>query len=332
MIARCKCLIYRINSQKVPKEKELFAGEFAEDLQLNRSRDLMENPQYKNATHAVWTIETDRGGLSLPVLWEETEWMRAQMLRTGREERPFILADMYGLLKQHAQAAGSQCVERTVMCVMMLFALRLVTASRKKDDNPNAKVIREIVRMLSDKMKANPVRMAEMKRLLQTIDEDGDRNGQDGTAVVQMGIDILADEADWKARLRSIVDVYLEKADKLIDRQMSDAFDAVWEELLQDSRFVQEMRVSTLDQDFNLNLLFNVFGLMRPQYYNTKCRGALSIARLVGYNPDLKNQYHCYSKDYFNENEIEKLRFGFKTDELLNHVRSIIQKHCKHEV
>lgn len=309
------------------KEKETFAGEFAEDLQLSRSRDLMENPQYKNAAHAVWTIETDKGGLPLSKLWEETEWMRRQMLRTQREERPFIVADIYGLLKQRAQAAGSQCVERSVMCVMMLFALRLVTASKKKEENPNAKVIREIVRMLSDKMKANPERMEEMKRLLKTIDEDGDRNEQDGTAVVEMGIDILADEADWKARLRTIADIYIQKADTLIDRQMSDAFDAVWEELLQDSRFVQEMRVSSLDQDFNLNLLFNVFGLMFPAYYNTKCRGALSIAKLVGHNPDSKNQYHCYSKDYFSENEIKKLKYGFKTDELLNHVKSIIDKH-----
>lgn len=311
------------------KEKETFAEEFAEDLQLNRSRDLMENPQYKNAAHAVWTIETDKGGLPLSKLWEETEWMRRQMLRTQREERPFIVADIYCLLKQRAQAAGSQCAERSVMCVMMLFALRLVTASKKKEENPNAKVIREIVRMLSDKMKANPERIEEMKLLLKTIDEDGDRNEQDGTAVVEMGIDILADEADWKARLRTIVDIYIQKADTLIDRQMSDAFDAVWEELLQDSRFVQEMRVSSLDQDFNLNLLFNVFGLMFPAYYNTKCRGALSIARLVGNNPDLKNQYHCYSKDYFSENEIKKLKYGFKTDELLNHVKSIIEKHKK---
>ena len=325
-------MIYRINSRRVQKEKELFAGEFVEDLQLSRSRDLMENPQYKNATHAVWTIETDKGGLPLVKLWEETEWMRTQMLRTGREERPFIVADLYGLLKQHAQTAGSQCVERTVMCVMMLFALRLVTASKKKEDNPNAKVIREIVRMLSDKMKANPERMEEMKRLLKTIDEDGDRNEQDGTAVVQMGIDILVDEADWKARLRTIVNIYAEKADKLIDRQMSDAFDAVWEELLQDSRFIQEMRVSTLNQDFNLNLLFNVFGLMHPEYYNSKCKGALTIARDVGARPTMKNKDGHYSKDYFNKNEIEKLKYGFKTDELLNHVRSIIQKHCKHEV
>lgn len=287
----------------------------------------MENPQYKNAAHAVWTIETDQGGLPLSKLWEETEWMRRQMLRTQREERPFLVPDLYAALKQRAEEAKSQCPERSVMCAMMLFALRLVTASKKKEENPNAQVIRSIVRMLSDKMKANPERMEEMKRLLKTIDEDGDRNEQEGTAVVEMGIDILADEADWTARLRTIVDVYIQKADTLIDRRMSDAFDAVWEELLQDSRFIQEMRVSTLDQDFNLNLLFNVFGLMHPAYYNTKCRGALSIARLVGYNPDLKNQYHCYSKDYFNENEIKKLKYGFKTDELLNHVKNIIDKH-----
>ncbi len=310
------------------KEK-LFAGEFAEDLQLNMSRDLMENPQYKNATHAVWSIETDKGGLSLSKLWEETEWMRTQMLRTQREMRSFIVADLYGVLKQHTEAAGSKCVERSVMCVMMLFALRLVKASKNKEKNPNAKVIRAIVRILAEKMNANPERMEEMKRLLKIIDEDGDRNEQDGSAVVEMGIDILTDEADWTSKLRTIVNEYIQKADDLIDRQMSDAFDAVWEELLQDSRFIQEMRVPTLSHDFNLNLLFNVFGLMHPEYYKTKCRGALSIARLVGYNPDLKNKYHCYSKDYFNKNEIAKLKYGFKTEELLKHVINIIHKHCK---
>lgn len=313
-------------------EKESFAGEFAEDLQLNQSRDLLQNPQYINATHAVWTIETDMGGLPLPKVWEETEWMRAQMLRTEREMRPFLVADLYGLLKQHAQAAGSQCVERSVMCIMMLFALRLVTASKKKEDNPNAKVIRAIVRMLTEKMNASPERMEEMKRLLKTMDEDGDRNEQDGSAVVQMDIDILADEADWKAKLRAIVNVYIVKADSLIHHKMGDHFDAVWDDLLKDSRFVQEMRVSSLDQDFNLNLLFNVFGLMHPEFYKTSCRGALSIAKVVGYNPALKNKYHCYAPGYFNKNEIAKLKYGFKTDELLEHVKSIIQKHCIYEV
>ena len=314
-------------------EKKSFAGEFAEDLQLdqqlNQSKDLMQNAQYVNATHAVWSIETDKGGLPLSEIWEATEWMRAQMLRTDKQNRPFIVADLYGALKQHAQAAGSKCVERSVMCMMMLFALRLVTASKKKEDNPNAKVIRAIVRMLTEKMNANPERMDEMKYLLKTMDEDGDRNEQDGSAVVEMGIDILADEADWKMKLRAIVETYANKADKLIARDMSDAFDAAWDDLLDDSRFIEEMRLSSLSQDFNLLLLFNVFGLMHPDFYNTKCKGALTIAKAVGYNAKLKNKDHCYSKDYFNKNEIEKLRFGFKTDELLDHVKDIIEKHSK---
>lgn len=314
-------------------EKKSFAGEFAEDLQLdqqlNQSKDLMQNAQYVNATHAVWSIETDKGGLPLSEIWEATEWMRAQMLRTDKQNRPFIVADLYGALKQHAQAAGSKCVERSVMCMMMLFALRLVTASKKKEDNPNAKVIRAIVRMLTEKMNANPERMDEMKYLLKTMDEDGDRNEQDGSAVVEMGIDILADEADWKIRLRPIVDTYANKADKLIDCQMSDAFDAVWEDLLDDSRFMAEMRESTLDQDFNLKLLFNVFGLMHPDYYKSTCRGALTIAKAVGYNAKLKNKDHCYAPGYFNKNEIAQLKHGFKTDELLDHVKDIIEKHSK---
>lgn len=317
-------------------EKKSFAGEFAEDLQLdrqlNQSKDLMQNAQYVNATHAVWSIETDRGGLPLSELWEATEWMRAQMLRTDRGMRPFIVADLYGGLKQKMEAAGSKCVERSVMCAMMLFALRLVTASKKKEDNPNAKVIREIVRMLTEKMNASEERMEEMKRLLRTMDEDGDRNEQDGSAVVEMGIDILADKADWKMKLRAIVDTYANKADKLIARQMNEAFDAAWEELLDDSRFTVEMRVSSLSQDFNLNLLFNVFGLMHPEYYNSSCKGALTLARVVGARPTKKNKDGHYSKDYFNKNEIEKLKFGFKTQELLDHVNEIIEKHCHYEV
>lgn len=318
------------------KEKDSFAGEFADDLQLNvrlyQSRDLMQNAQYINATHAVWSIETDKGGLPLPKLWEETEWLREQMLLTQREMRPFIVADLYGALKQRVEKAGSECVERSVMCIMMLFALRLVTASKKKEDNPNAKVIRAIVRMLSEKMNANPERMEDMKRLLNIMDADGDRNEEDGSAIVEMGVDILADAADWQMRLRAIVEEYTEKADKLIDRRMYEAFDAVWEELLQDSRFTEEMRLSSLGKDYNLNLLFNVFGLMHPEYYNSNCRGAATIARYVGANPCKKKPDRCYAPGYFNKNEIEKLKYGFKTDELLEHVKGIIQKHCQYEV
>lgn len=309
-----------------------FAPEFADDLQLhqlNLSRDLMQHAQYINAIHAVWSIETDKGGLPLSKLWEETEWMRHQMLLTQRDNRPFIVADLYGALKQHAEGAKSQCVERSVMCIMMLFALRLVTASKKKDDNPNAKVIRAIVRMLAEKMNTNEERMEEMKRLLQTIDKDGDENERDGSAIVEMGVDILADDADWQQNLLAIVETYIQKADKLIDRQMSDAFDAVWEDLLRDSQFIAEMRESSLGENFNLKLLFNVFGLMHPDYYKSTCRGALTIAREVGANPTLKDQTHHYSKDYFNKYEIEKLNQGFKTDQLLEHVISIIDKHKK---
>lgn len=304
-----------------------FAGKFADDWQLNQTRDLMKHPQYINATHAVMSIETDKGGLPLRVLWAGTEWMREQMLRTNREVRPFIVPELYIEAKKIVETLESKCVERSVMCIMMLFALRLVTASHSAEDNPNAKVIRAIVRVLTDKMKENEERMEEMKHLLQIIDKDGDENERDGTAVVQMGVDILADDADLKVKLRVIVEFYKEKADKILDRHKYEAFDAVWEDLLDDSRFLQEMRHGSLEQEFNLLLLFNVYGLMYPEFYNTQCRGALSIAKTVGYNQKLKNKYHCYSKDYFNKNEIAKLKYGFKTDELLEHVKSILEKY-----
>ena len=310
-------------------DKAKFAQEFADDLHLNRSRDLMQNAQYVNATHAVLSIETDKGGLPLSAIWEQTEWMRQELLRTDRQMRPFLVPDLYAALKQHSEVAGSRCVERSVLCIMMLFALRLVTASKKKEDNPNAKVIRSIVRVLTEKMNESEERMDEMKRLLKTIDKDGDENERDGSAIVEMGVDILADDADWQEKLWYIVNTYIKKADKLIDYHKSEAFDAVWEDLINDSRFVEEMRHSTLKQNFNLSLLFGVFGLMHPYYYKTSCRGAKSIARVVGYNAELKNEDHCYAKEYFNKNEIAKLKYGFKTDELLQHVTKIIDKHKK---
>ena len=313
-------------------KKEVFAPEFADDLQLSRlnlSRDLMQNAQYVNATHAVHSIETDKGGLPLSAIWEGTEWMRSQMLQTDCQDRPFIVPDLYTSLKSYAKQKGSQCVERSVMCIMMMFALRLVTASKNREDNPNEKVIRSIVRVLAGKMKENEERMTEMKQLLQTIDADGDDNERDGTAVVQMGVDILEADADWKADLRAIVQTYIDKADSLVDSRMSEAFDAVWEDLLQDNRFVEAMKEPSLKQCFNLNLLFNVFGLMWPDYYKSTCRGASTIARAVGADPTPKDKDHHYSKDYFSIYQVDKLKHGFKSEDLLNHVKGIIHKHKK---
>ena len=313
-------------------EEEGFAGRFADDLQLsqlNLSRDLMQNAQYVNATHAISVIETDKGGLPLSAIWEGTEWLCSQMLLTDQQMRPFLIPDLYAALKKYAVEAGSKDEERSVMCIMMLFALRLTTASKNKEDNPNAKLIRAIVRLLVGKMKENEERMDEMKRLLKTIDVDGDDNERDGTAVVQMGVDILEADADWKSDLRAIVQTYINKADSLVDYQMSEAFDAVWEELLEDNRFVEEMKEPSLKQSFNLNLLFNVFGLMFPDYYKSTCRGASTIAKAVGADPTMKDKDHHYSKDYFSIYQIEKLKHGFKSDDLLNHVKGIIHKHKK---
>ena len=311
-------------------EEEGFAGRFADDLQLsqlNLSRDLMQNAQYINATHAISEIETDKGGLPLSAIWEGTEWLCSQMLLTDRLKRPFLIPDLYAALKKYAADAGSQCEERSVMCIMMLFALRLTTASKNQEDNPNAKLIRAIVRLLVGKMKESEERMDEMKRLLTTMEVDGDENERDGTAVVQMGVDVLEADADWKSDLRAIVQTYIDKADNLIDRKMSDAFDAVWDDLLEDTRFVEEMKEPSLKQDFNLNLLFNVFGLMYPDYYKSTCRGASTIAKAVGADPTLKDKDHHYSKDYFSIYQIDKLKHGFKSEDLLNHVKGIIHKH-----
>ena len=313
-------------------EEEGFAGRFADDLQLsqlNLSRDLMQNAQYVNATHAISAIETDKGGLPLSVIWEGTEWLCSQMLLTDRQMRPFLIPDLYAAMKKYAVDAGSKCEERSVMCIMMLFALRLTTASKNKEDNPNAKLIRSIVRLLVGKMKESEERMDEMKRLLKTMDADGDENERDGTAVVKMGVDVLEADADWKSDLRAIVHTYINKADSLVDRRMSEAFDAAWEELLEDSRFAQEMKEPSLKQSFNLNLLFNVFGLMYPDFYKSTCRGASTIARAVGADPTPKDKDHHYSKDYFSIYQIEKLKHGFKSENLLEHVKSIIQKHKK---
>jgi len=304
-----------------------------EEVGLNQSRDLMNNPQYINAVQAVWSIETDKGGMSLADIWQETEFMRVQMLKTQRMMRPHIVPDLYQKVKEHAKGK-TDCEERTVMCCMMMFALRLVIANMDKDStledakekNPNHKIIKAIVRMLAQKMQKDEERMEEMKLLLQTIDKDGDENEEDGI-VVPYGLDILTDAPDWTVKLKVIFSTYADKADKLIDRKVGDKFDEVWKELAEDSRFAEEMRQSSLGQDFNLLLLFNVYGMMHPDFYISSCRGAQTIAKVVGACPTFKDKDHHYSKDYFNKNLLDRLQQGFKSQSLLDHVKLIIAKH-----
>lgn len=294
-----------------------------DDLDYQSTLDYSDDVQYQNAVFAIGRIETDHGGLSINGIWAETENLRELMIRTPAEKRETVILVHASqmLLKKYGN-----CM-RTLMCILIMFALRLTKASKTpEDDNPHVDIIRAIVRQVGYYVKKDEQLMEELRELLTTIDADGDRNEARGE-VVGFDDDILKINDVWRSKLNSIVDLYKKKADEahiIQDGPNGDAFDKVWEVLLKDNEFVAEMKHPSLSQDFNLLLLFSVFGLMYPWAYNTKIRGAYSLAKTIGYNPKLRNKAHCYSKDYFNINEIEKLKEGIKTQHMLNHIKEII--------
>ena len=302
-----------------------------ENLEIHKAQDYTDNQQYVNAQFAIGRIETDKGGLTLNRIWEETEWLRQQMLLTPKHKRHVMVEGLYQQMTLRIKD-DTQDVERSLMCVMMMFALRLVTASDKKEGHPNGLIISAIVRLLTYKAERDEELKKNLKELYATMDKDGDYYEKMGCPV-DMNVDILADDADWNEQLSRILDHYVRKADKhdIVARNRGDEFDAVWEALAKDSLFAQEMRTSSLGRDFNLLLIFNVYGLMYPYFYSTKIRGAQSLAKTVGENPSARSKNKWYSKGYFNVHEIEMMKHAIKTDQLLNHLRKIIKQNQKYE-
>ena len=94
------------------------------------------------------------------------------------------------------------------MCILLIFALRLIKAADTIEANPHSKVIREIVRLVGYRAQHDPQIMAALKQLVQPIDDDGDRNEKDGL-VVPFGDDILKSDTTVKCNVANIIDLYI---------------------------------------------------------------------------------------------------------------------------
>ena len=50
------------------------------EVQTQKAHDFLKDVQYQNAVFAIRQIETDRDGLTLREIWEETEKLRERLL------------------------------------------------------------------------------------------------------------------------------------------------------------------------------------------------------------------------------------------------------------
>ena len=294
------------------------------EIDLNEARDLLDETLYVNALHAIWRVETDCNGLDCNEVWRATEWMRKEMLKTKRQDRQYMVEILYQELKKKYNGKTTN-VDKTVMCIMMLFADRLITAKKDQSQNPNKEIIRRIVMVLCSKIKDDADLKKDMATMLALMDKAGTENEEKGH-MIPWGLDILADAPDWSIHLKAVFKKYTDMADPLIQGHLRDSFGSLWDELAEDSQFAAEMKTSTLGQNFNLQLLFNVYGLLHPNFYNTKV-GIATIAKTVGANPYARNEDKCYSRGYFTPREIENFKHAIKSQQLLDHINQIIQKH-----
>lgn len=268
------------------------------EMQTQKAHDFLKDVQYQNAVFAIRQIETDRDGLTLREIWEETEKLRERLLGVEGELRDSYLIDW---LPNPEKAYGgiSKHPVRTQMCVLILFALRLIKAERDQEKNPHREIIRAIVRLVGERAKQEAALMEDLRRLIRVIDQDGDANEAKGK-VVEFGVDILQ-QKNWSEELRTIVERYKKEAYEAGIIANKALFESIWEALLQDNWFVAEMRAPSLEQPFNLRLLFNVYGMIFRRvpsvYYASKIRGGQSLAKRIGE----KEGGRPYSKDYFND-------------------------------
>lgn len=294
------------------------------EIDLNEARDLMDETLYVNALHAIWRVESDCGGLTSQEVWKETEWLREEMLKTKRPNRQHMVETLYLNLKRKYTEKTTN-VDKTIMCIMMLFADRLITAKKDQSQNPNKEIIRRIVMVLCSKIKDDADLKKDMATMLALMDKAGTENEEKGY-MIPWGLDILADAQEWSIQLKAVFKTYADMADPLIQGHLLVSFGTLWDELAEDSQFAAEMKTSTLGQNFNLQLLFNVYGLLHPNFYNTKV-GIATIAKTVGANPYARNEDKCYSRGYFTPREIENFKHAIKSQKLLDHINQIIQKH-----
>ena len=263
-----------------------------------KAHDFLKDVQYQNAVFAIRRIETDRGGLTLREIWEETENLRERLLGVEHELRDSYLIDcLPSPVKAYKDISENPL--RTQMCVLILFALRLIKAERDQEKNPHRELIQAIARLVGERAKEEAELMDDLRELMQTINQDGDANEAKGK-VVEFGVDILQ-QKNWSEELRTIVERYKKEAyeaDIIADEAL---FESIWEALLRDEWFVSRMSQKSLGQSFNLKLLFNVFGMifrrMPSVYYTSEIRGGQSLARSIG----KKEGGKPYSKEYFND-------------------------------
>ena len=268
------------------------------EMQTQKAHDFLKDVQYQNAVFAIRQIETDRGGLTLREIWEETEKLRERLLGVEGELRDSYLIDWLPNPEKAYEGISKHPV-RTQMCVLILFALRLIKAERDQEKNPHREIIRAIVRLVGERAKQEAALMEDLRRLIRVIDQDGDANEAKGK-VVEFGVDILQ-QKNWSEELRTIVERYKKEAYEAGIIANKALFESIWEALLQDNWFVAEMRAPSLEQPFNLRLLFNVYGMIFRRvpsvYYASKIRGGQSLAKRIGE----KEGGRPYSKDYFND-------------------------------
>ena len=289
------------------------------------TRELLGDPQFLIAQTPIDCIETRRGGLSMRQIWLECEWLRKQYVETPVNRRFGLITPCYKKLATHTYN-GEPYALRSLMVILMLFLLRLEYAHKDPLKNPHRRIMNDIIHLVAFELRKDILLKREITLLLQMIDKYGDELEAEGVEIPY--VDILAVDdvsvADVRTHVFGCVDKLSEQ--HAIEQRKAQAVCAIWDELFERPWFLSLMQVPTLEAEFNLKLVFNIFGLLFPRFYTAKVRGANTLAQLIAPNEQARGKDKFFSKSYFSRSAIAKFKgvSALDNDAQLQEIDSII--------
>ena len=321
-------------------------------------------PLYNAISDAVDDIEGRRGGLRAPEVWREVLKLEERLPKAPRADK-FISRERTRLMREFSRFASHKAdgkayyetkedrpnkeVERSVMCVLLAFGMRLASYPDGMD-NPYERIMERIREM------ALQCEDLEMVAAFANEYYDGEDYEEElGNFVPEEDVlkphvkpRLIKELQEIHDRMKPVFDYFcaaLESAELVSDDWGEKGFNAIWDDLMMMEPILRVMVKSTgikntLKDDsvkeedpdyivktdkYNLHLVLNIIGVMMEQGVVTS---NISAMRKLFFTEQSKDKY--FNPNYFKA--FGKSDSAFASEQMYNSIVEIINKRKKNSV